>query len=103
MTHGITDRISQAEARAQETKKLIRDIKRITHRKFTVEEKIRIVLEGFRRDTPIRERGTKEVRLIRKRLLRFAHNDTVGRGAQGDGVLSFLYAPQICYTKRCPL
>jgi len=48
MTQGITDRFWQAEARTQETKQLIRDIKRITRRKFTAEEKIRIVLEGFR-------------------------------------------------------
>jgi transposase len=54
MTQGI-DNIWQAEARAQQTKQLIRDIKRITRRKFTAEEKIRIVLEGFRRDTPIRD------------------------------------------------
>jgi transposase len=54
MTHGI-DNIWRAEARTQETKQLIRDIKRITRRKFTAEEKIRIVLEGFRRDTPIRD------------------------------------------------
>jgi transposase len=54
MTQGI-DNIWQAEARNQQTKQLIRDIKRITRRKFTAEEKIRIVLEGFRRDTPIRE------------------------------------------------
>jgi transposase-like protein len=53
MTQGITDRYWQSEARTRETKHLIRDIKRITHRKFTAEEKIRIVLEGFRRDTPI--------------------------------------------------
>jgi transposase len=52
MTQGI-DNIWQAEARTQGTKQLIRDIKRITRRKFTAEEKIRIVLEGFRRDTPI--------------------------------------------------
>lgn len=54
MNEGI-DKIWQAEARTQETKQLIRDIKRITRRKFTAEEKIRIVLEGFRRDTPIRD------------------------------------------------
>jgi transposase len=54
MTQGI-DKIWQAEARTQETKQLIRDIKHITRRKFTAEEKIRIVLEGFRRDTPIRD------------------------------------------------
>ena len=54
MTQEI-DRIWQTEARTQETKQLIRDIKHITRRKFTAEEKIRIVLEGFRRDTPIRD------------------------------------------------
>ena len=54
MTQGI-DNIWQAESRTQQTKQLIRDIKRITRRKFTAEEKIRIVLEGFRRDTPIRD------------------------------------------------
>ena len=54
------DRIWQAEARTQETRQLIRDIKRITRRKFTAEEKIRIVLEGFRRDTPIRDLCRRE-------------------------------------------
>ena len=60
MTQGITDRFWQAEARTQGTKQLIRDIKRITRRKFTAEEKIRIVLEGFRRDTPIRDLCRRE-------------------------------------------
>jgi len=60
MTQGITDRFWRAEARTQETKQLIRDIKRVTRRKFTAEEKIRIVLEGFRRDTPIRDLCRRE-------------------------------------------
>jgi transposase len=60
MTQGITDNFWQAEARTRETKQLIRDIKRITRRKFTAEEKIRIVLEGFRRDTPIRDLCRRE-------------------------------------------
>ena len=60
MTQGISDRFWQAEARTEETKKFIRDIKRITRRKFTPEEKIRIVLEGFRRDTPIRDLCRRE-------------------------------------------
>ena len=54
------DNIWQADARTQQTKQLIRDIKRITRRKFTAEEKIRIVLEGFRRDTPIRDLCRRE-------------------------------------------
>jgi len=59
MTQRI-DNIWQVEARSQETKQLIRDIKRITRRKFTAEEKIRVVLEGFRRDTPIRDLCRRE-------------------------------------------
>ena len=60
MTQQVTDRFCQAEARTAETKQFIRDIKRITRRKFTAEEKIRIVLEGFRRDTPIRDLCRRE-------------------------------------------
>jgi len=60
LTQGISDRFWQAEARSEETKRFIRDIKRITRRKFTAEEKIRIVLEGFRRDTPIRDLCRRE-------------------------------------------
>ena len=60
MIQGITDKPWQADVRTAETKQFIRDIKRITHRKFTAEEKIRIVLEGFRRDTPIRDLCRRE-------------------------------------------
>ena len=54
MAQGL-DNIWRSEARTEETKLLIRDIKRVTRRKFTAEEKIRIVLEGFRRYTPVRD------------------------------------------------
>jgi transposase len=60
LTQEISDNFWQAEARTQGTKQLIRDIKRITRRRFTAEEKIRIVLEGFRRDTPIRDLCRRE-------------------------------------------
>jgi transposase len=60
MIQGISDRPWQADVRTGETKQFIRDIKRITRRKFTAEEKIRIVLEGFRRDTPIRDLCRRE-------------------------------------------
>ena len=60
MTQGVSDRPWQADVRTQATKQFIRDIKRITRRKFTAEEKIRIVLEGFRRDTPIRDLCRRE-------------------------------------------
>jgi transposase len=55
-----SEKFWQAEARDEETKQLIRDVKRVTRRKFTAEEKIRIVLEGFRRDTPIRDLCRRE-------------------------------------------
>ena len=60
MTQGISERFWQAEARTEETKQFIRDIKRITRRRFTAEEKVRIVLEGFRRDTPVRDLCRRE-------------------------------------------
>ena len=55
MVQGISTGGWQAEARSEETKRFIRDIKRITQREFTSEGKIRIVLEGLRREVPIRE------------------------------------------------
>jgi transposase len=60
MVQQITDSFWQAEARSEETKQFIRDVKRLTRRRFTAEEKIRIVLEGFRRDTPIRDLCRRE-------------------------------------------
>ncbi len=60
MIQELSDKFWQAEARNEETKRFIRDIKRITRRKFSAEEKIRIVLEGFRRDTPIRDLCRRE-------------------------------------------
>jgi transposase len=60
MIQQVTDKFWQSEARSEETKQFIQDIKRITRRKFTAEEKIRIVLEGFRRDTPIRDLCRRE-------------------------------------------
>ncbi len=60
MLQQITDNFWQAEARSEDTKQFIRDVKRLTRRKFTAEEKIRIVLEGFRRDTPIRDLCRRE-------------------------------------------
>ena len=60
MVQQITDKFWQAGARSEETKKFIQDIKRSTRRKFTAEEKIAIVLEGFRRDTLIRDLCRRE-------------------------------------------
>ena len=50
----------QAEARSEETKSFIRQVKRITRRKFTPEEKIRIVLEGIRHEVTVAELCRRE-------------------------------------------
>ncbi len=47
MLQQISDNFWQAEARSEETKQLIQDIKRLTRRKFIAEEKVRIVLKAF--------------------------------------------------------
>ncbi|TLN23513.1 hypothetical protein FDZ71_02820 [bacterium] len=60
MVQEISEKGWQAEARSEDTKRFIRDINRITRRRFTAEEKISIVLEGFRRDTPIRDLCRRE-------------------------------------------
>lgn len=51
---------SQAEGRTEATTAFIREVKRSTRRKFTPEEKIRIVLEGFRREVTVRELCRRE-------------------------------------------
>ena len=50
MVQQISSRVWQAEARTEETKSSIRGVKHVTRRKFTPEEKIRIVLEGLRHE-----------------------------------------------------
>jgi len=60
MVQPTTESIWQNQARSEDTRQFIGDIKRIARRKFTAEEKIRIVLEGFRRDTPIRHLCRRE-------------------------------------------
>jgi transposase-like protein len=60
VTQGVSERFWQAEARTEETRQFIRDINRIARRKFTAEGKTRIVLEGFRHDTPIRDLCCRE-------------------------------------------
>lgn len=51
---------SQAEGRKEETTAFVREVKRSTRRKFTPEEKVRIVLERFRREVTVRELCSRE-------------------------------------------
>ncbi len=50
----------EAESRTEETRSFIKRVRRITRRKFTPVEKIRIVLEGFRHEVPIRDLCRRE-------------------------------------------
>ena len=52
--------IAEAESRTEETRSFIKRVRCITRRKFTPEEKIRIVLEGFRHEVPIRDLCRRE-------------------------------------------
>ena len=51
----VEDQASQAEERSQETRSFVRQVRAATRRKYTAEEKIRIVLKGFRRETTVND------------------------------------------------
>ena len=50
----------EADPQTEETKRFIKKVRRITRRRYTPEEKIRIVLDGFRREIPIRDLCRRE-------------------------------------------
>ena len=60
MVQSDTSKSEQAEERSADTKSFVRQIRSATRRKYTSEEKIRIVLEGFRRDSTVNELWRRE-------------------------------------------
>jgi|TARA_B100000315_G_C14505019_1_gene554178 transposase len=52
--------ILEADSQTQETRSFIKKVRRITRRRYTPEEKIRIVLDGFRRELPVRDLCRRE-------------------------------------------
>ena len=50
----------RAEERTQETRAFVRRVRTLTRRKYTPEEKIRIVLEGFRRAVTVSDLCRRE-------------------------------------------
>ena len=50
----------QAEERTQDTRAFVRRVRTLTRRKYTPEEKIRIVLEGFRREVTVSDLCRRE-------------------------------------------
>ena len=60
MSQSNTSQGQKAETRIQETRTFIRQVRAASRRKYTPEEKIRIVLEGFRREVAVSDLCRRE-------------------------------------------
>ena len=60
MSQKIEDKADIAEARTHETRGFIQQVRVAARRKYTPEEKVRIVLEGFRREVAVNELCRRE-------------------------------------------
>ena len=60
MSQKIEDKADAAEARTQQTRGFMQQVRVASRRKYTPEEKVRIVLEGFRREVAVNELCRRE-------------------------------------------
>ncbi len=60
MSQSDTDKALAAEERSEETKSFVRRVRSVTRRRYTSEEKIRIVLKGFRREVTVNDLCRRE-------------------------------------------
>jgi transposase len=60
MSQEEKDKADAAESRTQQTKSFIQQVRTAARRKYTPEEKVRIVLEGFRREVTVNELCRRE-------------------------------------------
>ena len=60
MSQKIVDKADAAEARTQQTKGFMQQVRVAARRKYTPEEKVRIVLEGFQREVAVRDLCRRE-------------------------------------------
>ena len=60
MSQKIEDKAAAAEARTQQTRGFMQRVRVASRRKYTPEEKVRIVLEGFRRKVAVNELCRRE-------------------------------------------
>ena len=60
MSQPDSDKAKVAERRMQETRSFMHQVRGTTRRKYTPEEKIRIVLEGFRREVTVNDLCRRE-------------------------------------------
>ncbi len=60
MSQKIEDKADAAEARTRQTRGFMQQVRVVARRKYTPEEKVRIVLEGFRREVAVRDLCRRE-------------------------------------------
>ena len=60
MTQSTIGKPEAAEERTEQTRSFVRRVRAATRRKYTPEEKIRIVLEGFRREVTVNDLCRRE-------------------------------------------
>ena len=60
MSQENKDKSDAAESRTQQTRGFMQQVRVATRRKYTPEEKVRIVLEGFRREVTVNELCRRE-------------------------------------------
>ncbi len=60
MSQNKKDKSDTAEARTQQTRSFMQQVRVTARRKYTPEEKVRIVLEGFRREIAVRDLCRRE-------------------------------------------
>ena len=60
MSQPDTDKARVADRRSEETRSFVRQVRAATRRKYTPEEKTRIVLEGFRREVTVNDLCRRE-------------------------------------------
>ena len=60
MSQENKDKANAAEARTQQTRGFMQQVRVASLRKYTAEEKVRIVLEGFRREVAVNELCRRE-------------------------------------------
>ena len=60
MSQENKDKADAAEARTQQTRSFVQQVRIAARRKYTPEEKVRIVLEGFRREVTVNELCRRE-------------------------------------------
>ena len=60
MSQSQVSKAEAAQERSEQTRSFVRTVKAATRRKYTPEEKIRIVLEGFRREVTVNDLCRRE-------------------------------------------